>query len=49
MNRSVDSIQVKIFDNTAVVTGYSTSVLEYKGKLFTAPRLFTSVCMNLNG
>lgn len=45
-----DSIQVKIFDNnTAVVTGHSTSILEYKGKLFTAPRLFTSVYMNLNG
>jgi hypothetical protein len=44
-----DSIVVKIFDNTAVVTGHSTSVLEYKGKLFTAPRLFTSVYMNLNG
>lgn len=44
-----DSIQVRIFDNTAVVTGHSTSILEYKGKLFTAPRLFTSVYMNLNG
>ncbi|HEV7966125.1 MAG TPA: nuclear transport factor 2 family protein [Candidatus Acidoferrales bacterium] len=44
-----DSIQVKIFDNTAVVTGHSTSILEYKGQLFTAPRLFTSVYMNLNG
>jgi hypothetical protein len=44
-----DNIQVKLFDNTAVVTGHSTSILEYKGKLFTAPRLFTSVYMNLNG
>lgn len=44
-----DGIQVKMFDNTAVVTGHSTSILEYKGKLFTAPRLFTSVYMNLNG
>ena len=44
-----DSIVVKIFDNTAVVTGHSTSILEYKGKLFTAPRLFTSLYMNLNG
>jgi hypothetical protein len=44
-----DSIQVKIFGNTAVVTGHSTSILEYKGKLFTAPRLFTSVYMKLNG
>jgi hypothetical protein len=46
---SHDSILVRIFGNTAVVTGHSTSVLEYKGKLFTAPRLFTSVYMNLNG
>lgn len=44
-----DSIQVKIFDNTAVVTGHSTSILEYKGKLFTAPRLFITVYMNLHG
>ena len=44
-----DNVVVKIFDNTAIMTGHSTSVLEYKGKLFNAPRLFTSVYMNLNG
>lgn len=44
-----DSVVVKMFGNTAVMTGHSTSILEYKGKLFTAPRLFTSVYMNLNG
>lgn len=44
-----DSVVVKIFGNTAVMTGHSTSILEYKGKPFTAPRLFTSVYMNLNG
>jgi hypothetical protein len=44
-----DSIQVKIFGNTAVVNGHSTSILEYKGKLFTAPSLFASVYMKLNG
>src|ERR1700692_3099556 len=32
-----DSIQVKIFGNTVVVTGHSTSILEDKGKLLTAP------------
>jgi ketosteroid isomerase-like protein len=44
-----DSVVVKIFGITAVITGHSTSILEYKGKLFSAPRLFTSVYMNLNG
>jgi ketosteroid isomerase-like protein len=44
-----DGVVVKVFGNTAVMTGHSTSVLEYKGKMFTAPRLFTSVYMNLNG
>lgn len=44
-----DSLQIKLFGNTAVVTGHSTSVLDYKGKLFTTPRLFTTVYMNLNG
>ncbi|MGH9680260.1 MAG: nuclear transport factor 2 family protein [Candidatus Acidiferrales bacterium] len=44
-----DSIQVKLFGNTAVVTGHSTSVLEYKGKLYPTPRLFTSVYMKLDG
>ena len=44
-----DSILIKMFGDTAVMTGHSTSILEYKGKLFTAPRLFTSVYMNLNG
>jgi len=44
-----DGVMVKMFGNTAVMTGHSTSVLEYKGKMFTAPRLFTSVYMNLNG
>ena len=44
-----DSIQVKLIENTAVVTGHSTSVLEYKGKLYPSPRLFTSVYMKLNG
>jgi ketosteroid isomerase-like protein len=44
-----DGVMVKVFGNTAVMTGHSTSVLEYKGKMFTAPRLFTSVYMNLDG
>ena len=44
-----DSLVVKILGNTAIVTGHSSSVLEYKGKLFDAPRLFTNVYMKLNG
>jgi ketosteroid isomerase-like protein len=44
-----DNVVVKIFGTTAVITGHSTSILEYKGKSFSAPRLFTSVYMNLNG
>jgi hypothetical protein len=46
---SHDSVVIKLFGNTAVMTGHSTSILEYKGKLFSAPRLFTSVYMKLNG
>jgi hypothetical protein len=44
-----DSVAVKIFGSTAVLTGHSTSVLEYKGKLFDAPRLFTDVYVNMDG
>ena len=44
-----ESLLINIFENTAVVTGHSTSVLEYKGKLYTTPRLFMTVYMNLDG
>jgi hypothetical protein len=44
-----DSILVNIFGNTAVVTGHSTSILEYKGKLFNSPRLFTTVYAKMDG
>ena len=44
-----DQILIDMFGNTAVVTGHSTSVLEYKGQLFTTPRLFTTVYMKLDG
>jgi hypothetical protein len=44
-----DSEVVNIFGNTAVVTGHSTSVLEYKGKLFDAPRLFSDVWVKMDG
>jgi len=44
-----DSIIVKIIGNTAIVTGHSSSILDYKGKLFDAPRLFTNVYMKIDG
>ena len=45
-----DHVQVRIFaSNTAVVTGHSTSVLDYKDKLWSQPRIFTSVYVKLNG
>jgi hypothetical protein len=44
-----DSILVNTFGNTAVVTGHSTSILEYKGKLFNSPRLFTTVYVKTDG
>jgi hypothetical protein len=44
-----DNVAAKVLGNTAVVTGHSTSVLEYKGKLFDAPRLFTDVYVKMDG
>ena len=44
-----DHVAVNIFGNTAVVTGHSTSVLEYNGKLFDTPRLFTDVYVKMDG
>jgi Domain of unknown function (DUF4440) len=44
-----DHLQVRIFGSTAVVTGHSTSILDYKGKLWSQPRLFTSVYVKLGG
>jgi len=46
---SHDNVTVGIFGNTAVMAGHSTSVLEYKSKLFDAPRLFTDVYVKTNG
>jgi hypothetical protein len=44
-----DGLILNVFGNTVIVTGHSTSVLEYKGKLSTTPRLFTTVYMKLDG
>jgi hypothetical protein len=46
---SHDNLAVNVLGNTAVITGHSTSVLEYKGKLFDAPRLFTDVYVKADG
>jgi hypothetical protein len=44
-----DSVAVKMFGSTVVLTRHSTSVLEYKGKLFDAPQLFTDVYVKMDG
>jgi len=44
-----DDLLFKSFGSTVVVTGHSSSVLEYKGKTYTTPRLFTTVYMKLDG
>lgn len=44
-----DNVELHIFGDTAVMTGHSTSILDYKGELYTAPRLFTSVYAKVNG
>lgn len=44
-----DNVTAKAFGDTVVVTGHSTSVLEYKGKLYDAPRLFTDVWVKIDG
>lgn len=44
-----NDVLVKIIGNTAIMSGHSTSVLEYKGKLSSEPRLFTNVYMKIDG
>lgn len=44
-----DNVTARAFGDAVVVTGHSTSVLEYKGKLFDAPRLFTDVYVKMDG
>ena len=44
-----DSILVNVFGNTAVLTGHSTSILEYRGKLLNPPRSFTTVYVKMDG
>jgi len=44
-----DSVTVKLIGNTAVVSGHSTSVLDYKGKRFDAPRLFSDIYVKMDG
>ena len=44
-----DNVTARTFGNTVIVTGHSTSVLDYKGKRFDAPRLFTDVYVKMDG
>lgn len=44
-----DSVAATVFGDTVVITGHSTSILEYKGKQYDAPRLFTDVYVKMNG
>jgi hypothetical protein len=45
-----DNIRLQAFGgNTVVMTGRSTTILRYKGKLSKGPRLFTFVFVKLNG
>jgi len=44
-----DGVEAKMFGSAVILTGHSTSVLEYKGKLFDAPRLFTDVWVKMDG
>ena len=45
-----DNIRMQAFGgNTVIVTGHSTTVMRYKGRLSKGPRLFTFVFVKLNG
>jgi len=45
-----DNIRLQAFGgNTVVMTGRSTTILRYKGKLSKGPRLFTFVLVKLDG
>jgi hypothetical protein len=45
-----DDLRVRIYNgNTAVVTGYSTTLKKYKGQVSRGPRRFSAVWMRLDG
>ena len=45
-----DHVRVRVYgDGVGIVTGRSTSVLEYGGKTFVHPRVFTDILVKLNG
>lgn len=46
---SHEDLKVKIFGNTAVLTGRSTSKMEYKGRVSYGPRRFTNVFVKKGG
>ena len=44
-----DNVVARVYGNTVVLTGHSTSILRYKGKLSKGPRLFTFVWVKQDG
>jgi hypothetical protein len=45
-----DDIRVRVYNgNTAVVTGYSTTLKKYKGKVSRGPRRFSAVWVRFDG
>jgi ketosteroid isomerase-like protein len=44
-----DNERVEVFGNTAIISGHSTSTLEYKGQISDKQRLYTSVWLNMDG
>ena len=44
-----DNVVARVYGNTVVLTGHSTSILRYRGKLSKGPRLFTFVWVKQDG
>ncbi|MGH9354839.1 MAG: nuclear transport factor 2 family protein [Terriglobia bacterium] len=44
-----EDVKVRVFGDTAVLTGRSTSTMAYKGRVSHGPRRFTSVFVKENG
>jgi|SRR5579875_2606267 len=44
-----DDVEVRVYQNVAVVTGRSTTVIEYKGKRSSQPRMFMNVWVKHDG
>lgn len=44
-----DNVVARVYGNTVVLTGHSTSLLHYRGKVSRGPRLFTFVWVRQDG